>query len=188
MIDEIAQLFRPRIHARKGKWIHLNTIAVEYPFNLGELFDLLDINGIVYTHQEPRDLSRIYLDEEWVKLILSGEMLAKYCLLQSQVKDDELSPGHLQAERARQPFSPRKASQKQIRFINRLMKSKSLNPREVKMLDSVFLEGWITKERAKSIIDHMIGLSRILPDGGRVNDSAGIVTHRERQSRLKSIS
>jgi hypothetical protein len=115
-------------------------------------------------------------------------MLAKYCLLQSQVRDDELNPSHLQAERARQPFSPRKASQKQIRFINRLMKSKSLNPREVKMLDSVFLEGWITKERAKSIIDHMIGLSRILPDGGRVNDSAGILTRRARQSRLKSIS
>ncbi len=185
MLDEIAQLFRPRIHGRIGKWIHLNTVAAEYPFNLSELFDLLDLNGIVYTHQAPRNLSRIYLDEEWLKLILSGELMAKYCLLQSQVRDDELSEKHLNSQGAYQDQSPRKATPKQIRLLKRLMESKHLHSNELDILKRVFQEGWITKERACSIIEYLIGSSTVLPDGTKFYDSAGILTRRDRQSRMK---
>lgn len=188
MLDEIAQLFRPRIHGRIGKWIHLNTVVAEYPFNLSELFDLLDLNGIVYTHQAPRNLSRIYLDEEWLKLILSGELMAKYCLLQSQVRDDELSEKDLKASRAHQHYSPRKASPKQIRLLKRLAESKHLLPAELDMLNLVFKNGWISSERVSRLIEYLIGSSTILPDGSKFYDSDGILTRRDRQSRMKGIS
>ena len=187
-LDSFAELFRPRIRPRKGKWIHLNTVSSEYGLNLNYLFDLLDLNGIVYTHQEPKDLSRIYLSEAWVKLVLSGEELARYCLLQTQVRDDELSEKHLNESRAHQKVSPRKASPKQIRLLTRLIESKHILSAELELLNRVFENGWISKERASCLIEYLIGSSTNLPDGGKVYDSAGILTCRERQSRLKSIS
>ena len=187
-LDSFAELFRPRIRPRKGKWIHLNTVSSEYGLNLNYLFDLLDLNGIVYTHQEPKDLSRIYLSEEWVKLVLSGEELARYCLLQTQVRDEELSTKHLNESRAHQKLSPRKASPKQIRLLDQLAESKHLLPAERSMLNVVFKRGWISIDRASRLIEFLIGSSMILPDGSKVYDSAGILTRRERQSKMKGNS
>jgi len=188
MSGPLSELFRPRILPRKGKWIHLNTVVKEYGLNLHYLFDLLDLNGIVYNHQEPRDLSRIYLSEEWVKLVLSGEELARYCLLQTQVRDDELSEKHLNESQAHQQVSPRKASPKQMRLLTRLVESKHLLQPELEMLNRVFENGWISKERASSLIEYLIGSSTILPDGSKFYDSDGILTRRDRQSRMKGIS
>jgi hypothetical protein len=188
MFDEISELFRPRIRPRIGKWIHLNTVVSEYGLNLNYIFDLLDLNGIVYTRKGLRNQSRIYLSEEWVKRIMSGDELARYCLLQTQVRDDELSEKHLDESVAHQKLSPRKATPKQIRLLTRLLESKHLLPPELDMLNRVLKHGWIPKERASRMIEYLIGSSTILPDGGKVYASAGILTRRERQSRLKSIS
>jgi hypothetical protein len=185
MSGPLSELFRPRIHPRIGKWIHLNTIVSEYGLNLNYLFDMLDLNGITYTHQEPRNLSRIYVSEEWLKLVLSGEGLARFCLLQTQVRDDELSEKHLNESRAHQRISPRKASPKQVRLLTRLVESKHLLEPELEMLNRVFENGWISKERASSLIEYLIGSSTILPDGNKFYDSDGILTRRDRQSRMK---
>jgi len=187
-LDSIAELFRPRIHPRRDTWIHLNTVSSEYGLSLNYLFDLLDLNGITYTRQEPRNLSRIYISEQWVKLVLSGEELARYCLLQTQVLDDELSEKHIKESRAHQKLSPRNASPKQIRLLTRLVESKHLLQAELEMLNRVFEDGWISKERASSLIEYLIGSSTILPDGSKFYDSDGILTRRDRQSRMKGIS
>ena len=185
MSGPLSELFRPKIMPRKGKWIHLNTVVKEYGLNLHCLFELLDLNGIVYTHQEPKDLSRIYISEEWLKLVLSGEELARFCLLQTQVRDDELSESDLNQSRAHQKLSPRNASPKQIRLLSRLAESKHLLKQELEMLNRVFENGWISLERASSLIEYLIGSSTILPDGSKFYDSNGILTRRDRQSRMK---
>jgi len=187
-VDSFAELFRPRIRPRKGRWIHLNTVVSEYGLNLQYLFDILDLNGIIYTHQEPKNLSRIYISEQWVKLVLSGEELARFCLLQTQVRDDELSEKHLNESRTHQKVSPRKASPKQIRLLTRLIESKHILSAELERLNQVFENGWISKERASCLIEYLIGSSTILADGSKIYDSDGVLTRRDRQSRMKGIS
>ena len=124
----------------------------------------------------------------WAELVLSGEGLARFCLLQTQVRDDELSEKDLRQSQIHQQVSPRKATPKQIRLLNRLSASKHLLRYELDMLNRVLENGWISRERASCLIEYLIGLSTILPDGGKVYDSAGILTRRDRQSRMKGIS
>jgi hypothetical protein len=188
MSGPLSELFRPRIMPRNGKWIHLNTVVKEYGLSLHYLFELLDLNGITYTRQEPRNLSRIYLDEEWLKLVLSGEMLARYCLLQSQVRDDELTKDHLRSSIAHHELSPRRATPKQVRLITRLMENNYLQTNELELISSVFEQDWMTKEGASGIIEILIGSSSILPDGSKIYDSDGILSRRDRQSSMKGIS
>lgn len=184
MFDSLSEVFRPRIRPRKGSWIHLNTIVSEYGLNLNYLFDLLDLNGITHTHPDPKNLSRIYLSEEWVRRVTSGDELARYCLLQTQVRDDELSAERIKQSRAYQNLSPRKASPKQLRLLTRLSESKHLLPAEMEMLTRILENGWVSKERACTLIEYLIGSSMILPDGSKVYDSDGIITLRDRHTKM----
>lgn len=182
-LDSLTELFRPRIRPRKGKWIHLNTVVEEYGLNLQYLFNMLDLNGIVYTHQEPRNLSRIYLSEEWVRRVATGDELASFCLIQTQVRDDELSEKHLREAQAHQKVSPRKATPKQVRLLSQLSQNKHLLSFEADMLNRVLQDDWVTKDRASALIEYLIGSSSTLPDGTRISSTDGILNQREWRSK-----
>jgi len=180
----LSELFRPRIKARKGKWVHFNTAVSEYCFPARLLRDFLEINGIIVSGQEDWRLTRIYFHEDWLSMLKKGEMLSRYCLLQSQVRDDELSKDNLERWVESNKVSSRTAPKKMIRLLERLSDSKYLDEVERKLLKDVLQHGFIKKERARFLIDYLIGFSTPLPNGKNMRTLDGIINERERRHEM----
>jgi hypothetical protein len=177
----LAELFRPRIKPRRGAWVHFNTAVSEYHFPSRLLRDFLEINGIIVSGQEDWRLTRIYFHEGWLSMLKKGEMLSRYCLLQSQVRDDELSKDNLERWVESNKVSSRTAPKKMIRLLERLSDSKYIDETERKLLKDVLQSGFITKERAHFLIDYLIGFSTPLPNGKSMRAMDGIINERKRR-------
>ena len=180
----LAELFRPRIKPRRGAWVHFNTAVSEYHFPSRLLRDFLEINGIIVSGQEDWRLTRIYFHEGWLSMLKKGEMLSRYCLLQSQVRDDELSKDNLERWVESNKVSSRTAPKKMIRLLERLSDSKYIDEKERKLLKDVLQSGFIKKERAHFLIDYLIGFSTPLPNGKSMRYSHGIIYERKRRHEL----
>jgi len=180
----LSELFRPIIKSRRGPWIHFNTVISEYGFPSRLLRDFLEINGIVVSKQEDWRLTRIYFHEDWLLMLKSGQRLSRHCLLQSQVRDDELSKDNLETWVDSLKGSMRSASKKQIRLLDRLSDSKYIDETERMLLKDVLQYGFINKERAELLIDYLIGFSTPLPNGKNMRSLDGIINERKRQHEM----
>jgi hypothetical protein len=180
----LSELFRPRIKPRRGSWVHFNTVVSEYGYPSRMLRDFLEINGIVVSEQEDWRFTRIYFHEEWLSLLKSGQHLSGYCLLQSQVRDDELTKVNLERWVESYKVSPRTAPKKMIRLLERLSDSKYIDETERKLLKDVMQHGFIQKERARLLIDYLIGFSTPLPNGKTMRTKDGIINERKRRHEM----
>jgi len=180
----LSELFRPRIKPRRGKWVHFNTVISEYGFPSRLLRDFLEINGIIVSEQEDWRLTRIYFHEDWLLMLTSGQQLSRYCLLQSQVRDNELSKGDLERWVESYKVSSKTAPKKMTRLLERLSDSKYIDETERKLLKDVLQHGFIKKERARFLIDYLIGFSTPLPNGKNMRSLDGIINERKRRHEM----
>jgi hypothetical protein len=180
----LSELFRPRIKSRKGKWVHFDTVVSEYGYPARLLRDFIEINGIIVSKQEDWRFTRIYFHQEWLSMLKWGEPLSRICLLQSQVRDDELNKDNLDSWVAGLRRSPTAASKKQLRLIGHLSDSKYIDDIERKLLKGVLHFGFIDKERARLLIEYLIGSSTPLLNGKSVRSSRGIINERKRRLEL----
>lgn len=180
----LSELFRPRIKPRRGKWVHFNTVVSEYGYPERLLRDFLEINGIVVSNQDDWRLTRIYFHEDWLAMLKSGQQLSRYCLLQSQVRDDELSRDNLELWMESNKVSSRTAPKKMIRLLERLSDSKYIDEIECKLLKDVLQYGFIQKERAHLLIDYLIGFSTPIANGKSMRAMDGIINERKRRHEM----
>ena len=117
-------------------------------------------------------------------MLKSGQPLSRYCLLQSQVRDNELSKGNLECWVESNKVSSRTAPKKMIRLLERLSDSKYIDETERKLLKNVLQHGFIKKERAHFLIDYLIGFSTPLPNGKSMRAMDGIINERKRRREM----
>jgi hypothetical protein len=180
----LSELFRPRIKSRKGKWVHFDTVVSEYGYPARLLRDFIEINGIIVSKQDDWRFTRIYFHQEWLSMLKWGEPLSKYCLLQCQVRDDELITDTLDRWVAGLNRSPNAASKKQVRLLDSLSDSKYIDETERMLLKDVLRHGAISKERAGFLLEYLIGFSTPLPNGKSIRSSYGIINERKRRHEL----
>jgi hypothetical protein len=177
----LTDLFRPRIRSRKGHWIHLNTAAEMMGCTPDDVFQILDLNEIVTSKQSSLCKSRIYLHEAWVGQYNDKNPLARYCLLQSQVKDDEMDNMVLDSMMYSLSSSRRKANPKRIRLLRHLSKSRYLSDSEVALLEPVLDETFLGKKRINGLLEYLNGATSKRDDGTTWKCSNGIINDRKRR-------
>jgi len=184
MFDQIAEMLRPKVKARKGQWIHVNTAAEMMKCSPKDVFQILDLNEIVTAQQSSLLRSRVYLHEDWVGQYSYKDPLVKYCLLQSQVKDEEMDKMALDSWMFSLNSSRRKASYKQIRFLRHLSKSNYLSDSEASLLRPVFDQAFLGKKRVNGLLEYLNGASLKRDDGTIWKISDGILNDRKRRHEL----
>lgn len=188
---------KEQIPERIGDWWHIHHAGKELKlYSCDRLLDLLYTNGVAFPKVKLGNLSkcRLYLHDDWVAALEHQFPIAKYCLLQKHIRTEDFTPEEWNKRIKRQ--KPKDlASDAQVWAIRDILKSDLMLVGEIRWVEPVLQEQWISADRAYHIIQyfrgyngrHLEGWERIYPGVFDIRKRS-LLNHYENKRRTAEIT